>query len=141
MKVKIITGYKQDQYEVIDAEEAHKAYYLFLNPDKRGVFSNGVALRGQDIHRIVPAWNETMGWNPTHNLDSDDWNEIRDRGIDRKLQHTLLPAAREIAVLANPEDMNKPLSLLVKEYPQALPTSTIHNRGSSIGVLLKDRNP
>ena len=42
LKIKIITGFRKDQYYTIDAEEAHKAYYLFLNPEERGVFNNGV---------------------------------------------------------------------------------------------------
>lgn len=96
MKLKIITGLRKDQYFVIDGEEAHKAYYLFKNPEKRGIFNNGVAIIGQDIRQIDPAWQETMGWNPTHTLDGDDWNEIRERGIDRKME-ALQIKAKELA--------------------------------------------
>lgn len=86
MKFKIITGFRAEQHFIIDADEVHKAYYLFLNPEKRTIFSNGVAMIGQDIRGIEPAWNETMGWNPSHKLDGDDWNEIRQKGIDRKAE-------------------------------------------------------
>jgi hypothetical protein len=109
LKVKIITGFRKEQRHIIDAEEAHKAYYLFLNPDKRGVFNNGVALIGADIRSIEPDYHGTMGWHHTHTLDSDDMNEIRARGIDTALRDTLY-AAKNVAQLGKPELMNLPLS-------------------------------
>jgi hypothetical protein len=110
LKIKIITGFRQEQYLVIEAEEAHKAYYLFLHPEERGVFSNGLALVGKNIQEIQPAYNETMGWNPSHQLDDDDWNDLRSKGIDSKLRD-LLAEAKQIAYLAekNPSILNKPL--------------------------------
>lgn len=111
MKVKVITGFREDQYYVIDAEEAHKAYYLFNNPEKRGVFNNGVALIGKNIQGIEPAWQETMGWNPTHRLDSDDWNEINSKGIGTKLKETLYLAKQvSDSIESKPELMKLPLS-------------------------------
>lgn len=89
MKIKLITGFRKDQQYSVDAEEAHKAYYLFLNPEKRGVFSNGLALLGADIRRIEPDWHGTMGWNPTHDMDDMDWVQIRDSGIDKKVNAML----------------------------------------------------
>jgi hypothetical protein len=89
MKIKIITGFGDDQKHSIDADEAHKAYYLFRNPEKRGVFSNGLALMGRDIRAIQPDWHGTMGWNPTHKLDDDDWNQLRGSGTVAKLNEML----------------------------------------------------
>jgi len=110
MKIKIITGFRQEQYLVIEADEAHKAYYLFLHPEERGVFSNGLALIGKNIQEIQPAYNETMGWNPTHTLDDDDWNEIRAKGVDKKLRDALFDA-KQVASLAgkNPQVLELPL--------------------------------
>lgn len=96
--IKIITGFRDDQFMIIDAEEAHKAYYLFLHPEERAIFGNGVALIGKNIQEIVPAWNETMGWNPSHKLEGDDWNEIREKGIDKKL-NGVLQLAKEVSYL------------------------------------------
>jgi hypothetical protein len=121
LKIKVITGFRKEQHYTIDAEEAHKAYYLFLNPDKRGVFKNGVALIGQDIRGIEPDYHATMGWNPTYVLDSDDWNELRDKGVDRALKK-VVSAAKDAAQLLPPEKMNLPLSALLPELtPPALP--------------------
>jgi len=119
MKIKITTGFDADQKFTIEIEEAHKAYYLFRNPEKRGVFSNGVALTGKDIKSIQPDWNATMGWNSTHELDDDDWNEIRLTGIDTKLNN-LLGKAQSVSLLVdkNPNFMLVSLSEVLKEIPK-----------------------
>lgn len=88
-KVKLITGFRQDQHYTIDADEAHKAYYLFRNPEERGVFNNGVAIVGKNIQAIEPDYHTTMGWNPTHNLDSDDYNQIKGLGVDVEIRNAL----------------------------------------------------
>ena len=108
---KIITGFREDQYFIIDSEELHKAYYLFLHPEERAIFSNGVALIGKNIQGIEPAYNETMGWNPSHQLDDDDWNELRAKGIDVKMRN-ILKEAKKVSYLVekNPQILNKPLS-------------------------------
>lgn len=98
MKIKIKTGYREDQYYTIDLDEAHKAYYLFLNPEERGVFENGVALIGKNIQGIEPDYTATMGWHPTHKLDADDWNEINKSGVHTQLMSGLAKA-KEIANL------------------------------------------
>src|SRR3990167_7254204 len=102
MKYKIITGFRNDQYYIIEADEVHKAYYLFFNPEERTIFSNGVALIGKNITGIEPAYNETMGWNPTHKLEDDDWNEIREKGVEKKLRNAL-EFAKQIAFRAKDE--------------------------------------
>ena len=108
LKIKIIVGFRRDQSYTIEADEAHKAYYLFLNPEKRGVFSNGVALIGNDIKFIEPDYNASMGWNPTHVMTGDDWQEVKAIGLERKL-HKVLSEAKEIAK-TKPELIGQPLS-------------------------------
>lgn len=114
LKIKVVTGFRKEQHHTIDADEAHKAYYLFLNPEKRSVFKNGVALIGQDIRSIEPDYQATMGWNPTHTLDGDDWNELREKGLDRELRN-VIALAKEAAQLLPPQSMNQPLSSLLPE--------------------------
>lgn len=118
MKIKLILGYRRDQEHSIDINEAHKAYYLFLNPAARSVFKNGLAIIGEDIKSITPDWHGTMGWNPTHQMDGGDWNEIRSGGYERKMD-MMLASAKNIASLALPEELNIPLrELMSTKYPQ-----------------------
>jgi hypothetical protein len=97
MKIKIICGYRKEQEYSVSAEEAHKAYYLFLNPEQRGIFSNGLAIVGKDIQRIEPDYHGTMGWNSTYQMVDDDWNEVKRLGLDRKFRD-LLSEAKEKAI-------------------------------------------
>ena len=137
-KIKIVCGFRKDQEYTIDAEEAHKAYYLFFHPDHRTLFGGQIAVVGKDIQRIVPDYNATMGWNEAHVLDADDYNELRQRGIDAKIQK-YLNAAQEIAKHCEPSDLNQPLSALVTEkYPHLAQTTTRTSGGiKQLGALIK----
>ena len=140
-KVKLIVGFRRDQEHSIDANEAHKAYYLFLHPESRGVFSNGLAIKGSQIEEIVPDYSGSMGWNPTHVMDNDDWNEIRDKGVDRKLMG-LISAAKDIAQLGDQKDLNTPLAELIeKKYPQLERPATERREGkpTSMKELLQSK--
>lgn len=90
--INVTTGFAADQKFSIEDDEAHKAYYLFLNPEARTIFSNGVAVRGQDIQNITPDYHGTMGWHRTHKLDSDDLEELQVTGVARKLAAVLSKA-------------------------------------------------
>lgn len=106
--IKIITGYRKDQEHSIDAQEAHKAYYLFLNPDKRGIFKGGLAIRGEDIKAIEPDYNASMGWPPTYRPDDFDWAEIEKQGLSGKIKR-MMEYARNVAI-QDPSKINLPLS-------------------------------
>jgi hypothetical protein len=135
-KIKVIVGFRRDQEHSIDAEEAHKAYHLFLNPDARTIFSNGLALRGDQIQEIVPDYQGTMGWNPTHILGDDDWAELREKGIVSALQNKITQA-KEIAQIGDTSDMNVPLSALVeKKYLQLSTPSKREGNFKNIKDLL-----
>lgn len=126
-KIKIITGFRKDQEHSIDAQEAHKAYYAFTHPKVDVVFSNGIAVRGEDIRQIAPDYNATMGWNQTYQLTNDDWNELKSSGVDKKLQN-ILGVAKELGLKCHPSELNIPLSGLVQEkYQQLLPARTRKN--------------
>lgn len=116
-KVKIVCGFRKEQEYTINANEAHKAYYLFNNPDKRGTFDDGLAIKGSDISRIVPDYNATMGWNHTHVLTNDDYNELHLNGVMQKLGR-ILSYAKEIGRNGVASDFTTPLIDLIKDkYP------------------------
>lgn len=137
-KIKLIVGFRRDQEYSIDAEESHKAYYLFLHPEARTIFSNGLAILGSDIKEIVPDYHGTMGWNATHVLDNDDWNEINRMGLSKKIQR-MLAAGKEIAQLGDAQDLNVSLTELVKnKYLGIKYGSSLRLGGmNSIGDMLK----
>lgn len=114
-KIKVVCGFRKEQEFTIDVNEAHKAYFLFNNPEKRGTFDTGLALKGSDIQRIEPDYNATMGWNHTHQLTSDDWNELRNNGVlDKLLQ--IMAMAKEVARVGTVEDLQLPLVDLKGKY-------------------------
>lgn len=115
-KIHIIMGYETNQKFSISAQEAHKAYYLFDHPEERGVFENGLALRGKDIQRLVPDYNGTLGYNPDYELNYEDYNEIRQKGLDQKF-HRIMGKARYVARLENAH-INIPLTEAVKFLPE-----------------------
>jgi hypothetical protein len=117
--IKIITGFREDQQHTIPMQEAHKAYYLFKNPEQRGVFENGVALIGKNIQEIRPDWNATMGWNQSHEIKEDDWNQIRGTGVEDKMK-TLIESARVIGdgINSNPTLLKEKLSVLIEAMPK-----------------------
>jgi hypothetical protein len=55
----------------------------------------------EKVESVIPDMHGTMGWNPSHKLDGDDWNEIRSKGIDRKLRDRLAKANDDIQTLEN----------------------------------------
>ena len=107
-KLKVICGFEEDEKHTIDTSEAHKAYYLFLNPEQRGVFSNGIAVRGKDIKSIKPDYNASMNWNPNYDLDAEDMNHVRRAGVDR-LTRKAMSEAKEVARVGKPNIMNMTL--------------------------------
>ena len=137
-KIKIVCGYRKEQEFSINANEAHKAYYLFNNPEKRGTFENGLAIKGSDIQRIEPDYNATMGWNHTHQLTSEDWNQLNSEGVSDKIRDILF-LAKEVARDANPADLARPLiALKDKSLLQLGEWHTNNNtKESSTSVTLK----
>lgn len=117
MKIKITTGFRKDQSFSVPAEEAHKAYYLFFNPDARTVFSTGLALKGSDIQHIEPDWQGTMDWNPAHVLDTDDWNDIRRSGVQSDMR-IMLERAQAVAKIGDPKDLALSLSEALNHHPK-----------------------
>lgn len=108
-RIRIITGYNGEGFTV-SAEEAHKAYYAFTNPNVRVVFNDGgIAIRGQDIMRIEPDYHSAMGWNQGYKLTPEDWQLIRSSGTEKKMKETLELAN---SLSHNTQNLQLPLSEL-----------------------------
>ncbi len=129
LQLRIITGFRETQSYTISSEEAHKAYYLFLHPEERAVFENGVALVGKNIQSIEPDYQATMGWNATYELQGEDWNEIRKYKVDIAMNQ-LLAEAKQIAKLAEekPKLLDLPFSQIEKPHIVSLPNSDVLKR-------------
>jgi len=126
-KVKIVCGHRKDQEFTIDANETHRAYFLFNNPQKRGTFDSGLSVLGADIRRIEPGYHATMGWNPEHLLNGEDYRELEQTGTAAKLK-MILENAKEIASYCQSEDLKLPLIDLVRGKYAAL-----NEGGHSVG--------
>ena len=133
--VKLIVGFRRDQEHTIPATEAHKAYYLFTHPDERGIFSNGLAIKGDQIQEIVPDYHGTMGWNPTHVLDNDDHRELTLNGVKQKLQF-IMSEAKEIGTRGIKEELALPLNQLLKGKT---PETKIYGGAKSVKELLENK--
>ncbi len=107
--IKIILGFRKDQEFSIEAKEAHKAYFLFRNPSERGTFSNGLALIGNQIQRIEPDYNATMGWNADYLLTGEDRDSIQTSGVADKMRK-IMEVANEIAMKPIGRELELPLT-------------------------------
>jgi hypothetical protein len=47
-----------------------------------------------------------MGWNPTYELTSDDWNTIREEGVDRLFIGKLYEAKEKVQYIITSKDTN-----------------------------------
>ena len=87
--VKAICGFREDQEYSIPIDEAHKLYKLFIDGDGVALFESGLALRANDIRRIVPDFHKTMGWNKTHKLDEYDMAEIEQNKLEERINKAM----------------------------------------------------
>ena len=134
--IKVITGFRDDQVISIPMQEAHKAYYLFKHPTERGVFENGLALIGSQIQQILPDYQKTMGWNPTHKLSDDDWLELRANGVEEKMK-VLLEKASDVSLLA--ERNSSIIKLQLSDAIKQLPAENKHTELNEGTTLLADK--
>lgn len=79
---KIVHGFNAEDYIEIEENEVQKAFGAFLQK-KDAVFSGG-AIRGNMIQMIKPDFHRTMGWNRGYKLGELDYEELEQKGIDRK---------------------------------------------------------
>lgn len=98
MIFKALTGFGEEREVYFEMEDLEKVQYAFLR-EKRALLSNGQAVDGKYIQQIYPDYQRTMGWNATHELNNDDMNEIRARGIERKMEYALTRSKERVQYL------------------------------------------
>lgn len=91
IKYKVKYGFDKNEYISIDTDELVKAFLSFLTGNR--VILDGVALRGKDIIRIEPDWNNFGGYMKGYIMQPRDYecSDITKRKTDR---------ARELGVIA-----------------------------------------
>ena len=107
--IKLILGFRKDQEYSIPENEAHKAYYAFMNEEAKVIFKDGLAIRGKDIHSIVPDYHASMGWNEGYVLSSYDHAEINGNGVARDIRD-MMYLAKEVASKCTPQELSLKLS-------------------------------
>lgn len=117
MKYFKVVYWNDTDFIPIEGNELHKAFALSLDQDGRGLFTGGM-IQGKDIKRIIPDWHREFGWNPTHKLDDQDWNEIK--VIEKDYQH-VLEKGKIIAEYALKENRRDLLSMPAKEAVMFVP--------------------
>lgn len=113
---KIKTGYNESEFIPIDESELDAAIHIFITESK-GVFKNGV-VRGKDIIAITEDWHKEMGWYPTYKMQSEDWEELKKKGITKKYQGVIGQAKEKVSYLVK---INQ-LHLLGKEVEGFTPS-------------------
>ncbi len=103
-------------YLPIDETELEKALVAF-RLGKSAIFKSGAL---EKLGDIVPDYHRTMGWNPTHRLDDDDWADMRSKGVDKKLTFLVEAVKNKIDYLIE----TKQEHLLGKDVPVVIPEKT-----------------
>lgn len=78
---KVIWGFDEERTTDIGESELIKALYAMSTKSK--VYIGDILLDGKYIIAIKENYQKVMGWNSTHEMTSDDWNEIRAVGVDK----------------------------------------------------------
>lgn len=76
---KVIWGFDDERTIQIDEDSLKKAVFAMISQKK--VQFGDTIIDGKYIIAIKEDWNRAMGFNPTYELNNDDWNEIRKLGI------------------------------------------------------------
>lgn len=90
-------GFGQEDFIPIDEVELEKAIYCHM-ARKDGAFNMG-SINGSHISAVMPDWHGTMGWNYAYKLTADDWDDIRSKGVDRKIQKCIEGANTKVQYL------------------------------------------
>lgn len=108
---KILQGYEHERDVIIREDELERAYGLFMLGG-RWIFSGG-PVDGKNIQTIVEDYHSTMGWNKEYKLGTDDYAELSQKSIDRKMKNALGDAKERVQYLIS----NNQENLIGKNIP------------------------
>lgn len=97
-------GFGQEDFIPIDESELEKAIYCHM-ARKDGAFSMG-SINGSHISAVMPDWHGSMGWNYAYKLGADDWDDIRSKGVDKKIQLLIEEAKSKVQYLIETKQEN-----------------------------------
>lgn len=102
---RVKVGYGHNEYIPIEGKkELEKAIWAFSTNDK-AVFDKGL-VRGQDIIAITEDWHREMGWNPTHIIEGEDWQEIKEKGVQKKYENLISSVKSKVGYLIETNQEN-----------------------------------
>lgn len=107
---KIKTGYGKNEFVSIDETELETALHVFME-DSKGIFKNGV-VRGKDIISITEDYHKHMGWNYAHEMETDDWEDLRSKNILNEYRGVIEEAKNTVKYLTE----TKQTHLIGKNY-------------------------
>ena len=84
---KIIWGYEAEDYTEIDETEVEKAEYAHLT--KKDAIYSGGSVSGSRIIAVAEDYHRAMGWNRGYKLGALDYEELKEKGIDREYRKFL----------------------------------------------------
>ncbi len=133
---KLITGFAPEDYIQIEESELDKANYCFL--EKKDTVYSGGAVRGSLINSIKPDFHRIMGWNRGHKLDSFDYEELSDKGIDRECNNRIGESKNKVDYLIQTKQLHL-LGKSVEGFEDKTNKKIEQNKGiKSIGDVIKD---
>lgn len=89
-----------NNYISIGEDELEKALHAFMN--KSALFVNEGAI-GQ-VESVLPDYNRTMGWNSSYELNGVDYNEIRNKHLDKEFEDSIKKVKMKIQHLGKNEN-------------------------------------
>lgn len=133
---KITHGFNAEDYIEINENEVEKAYGAFLQK-KDAIFSGG-AIKAGMIQTIKPNYHKTMGWNRGYKLGELDYEELAQKGIDRKMEHFLSQQKEKIQYLitTNQTDLIGK-NIEIAGFEKSKEINTQRGGIKSIGEILK----
>lgn len=101
---KILQGYEHERNITIREDELERAYGLFMLGG-RWIFSGG-PVDGKNIQTIIEDYHTTMDWNKEYELGTDDYEQLSQLGVDKKMKLIREKAKEKVHYLISTNQQN-----------------------------------